>query len=153
MTAETNSALPVRAHDAVVKKLGQWTTARHFDVRAYHGALVLDLRSPRIEDGDIEIDLDIDRATVTLLVPDDAIVDHDELRRVGRGRVKGSTWAGAPGGRRIRLHGEMRKAEVRVRRAGMAIWSVWLSRQYLDDVRQARREGRLPTVDDPTRAA
>jgi hypothetical protein len=57
MTFETNVSTPpaaaqeterIRACDRVVKKLGHWTTARSFDVRAARGSVVLDLRSPRI---------------------------------------------------------------------------------------------------------
>jgi hypothetical protein len=143
----------IRAHHRVVKKLGHWTTARRFDVMASRGSVVLDLRSPQIEAGDIEVRLDIDRTTVTLLVPEDAIVDHDEVRRVGAGRVK--DWTGAPGqdGRRIQLLGEMRRAEVRVHRGGVAILSAMFSREYLDDLRRARRQGREPTIHDPARGA
>ena len=48
----------IRAYSRVVKKLGHWTTAGSFDVRAARGSGVLDLRSPRIEGSDIEIQLD-----------------------------------------------------------------------------------------------
>jgi hypothetical protein len=133
----------IRAHNRVVKKLGTWTTARRFDVRAAGGVVVLDLLLPQIEDGDIEIQLDIDHAMVKLLVPDGANIDGDELRRVGRGRIKDWTGTGAPGGRRIVLRGEMRKSEVRVHRGGVAILSLLLSRASLREVRKAHREGRL----------
>jgi hypothetical protein len=160
MTIEMNIATPpaparetvrIRAHGRGVKKLGHWTTAGSFDVRATRGNVVLDLRSSRIEAADIEIQLDIDHATVKLLVPEGAVVDHDEVRRVGRGRVKDWTGISAPGGRRIMLRGEMRKAEVRVHRGGIAILSAMCSREYLADALQARREGRYPTIDDPSR--
>jgi hypothetical protein len=88
---------------------------------------------------------------VKLLVPDGAIIDHDDVRRVGRGRVKDWTGTSAPGGRRIVLLGEMRNAEVRVHRGGIAILSAMCSREYLADALQARREGRYPTIDDPSR--
>jgi hypothetical protein len=161
MTTETNlsttlphapaqQAVRIRAHHGVVKKLGHWTTARRLDVRAARNSVVLDLRSPRIEAGDIEITLDIDHATVKLLVPDGAVID-DDARRVGRGRVKDWTGTGESGGRRIVLLGEMRHAEVRVHRGGIAILSAMCSREYLTDALQARREGRLPVIDDPAR--
>ena len=72
---------------------------RRFDVRASRGTVLLELRSPRIPAGDIEIRLDLDHAMVKLLVPDGATLDHDDVRRVGRcGYVD---WSGtpAPGGR------------------------------------------------------
>jgi hypothetical protein len=142
---------PVRAHSTVARRLGHWTTARHLDVRASRGAVLLDLRSPRIPAGDIRVELDIDHAVVRLLVPEDAVIDGDEVRRVGRGRLKDWTGTAAPGGRRIVLTGEMRSAEVRVYRGGVAILAAMCSREYIADALQARREGRLPIIDDPTR--
>jgi hypothetical protein len=143
MTHADTDTVHVRAHNRSVKRLGDWTTARRFDVRASRGVVVLDLMLPRIEAGVIDIALDIDHATVKLLVPDGAIIDDDDLRRVGRGRVKDWTGASAPDGRRIRLVGEIRNAEVRVHRGGVAILSLFQSRRSRDQVRKAHREGRL----------
>jgi hypothetical protein len=142
---------PIRAHGTTVKRLGHWTTAQHLDVRASSGAVTLDLRSPQIAAGDIEIDLDVDHAMVKLLVPEGAVIDSDEVRRVGRGRVKDWTGTAAPDGRRIVLHGELRSAEVRIHRGGIAILSAMCTREYLADALAARREGRFPTIDDPSR--
>lgn len=143
MTHTETETVHVRAHHRSVKRLGDWTTARHFDVRASRGLVVLDLMLSKIEPGEIEIALDIDHATVKLLVPDGAIIDDGDLRRVGRGRVKDWTGTGAPDGRRIRLVGEMRNAEVRVHRGGVAILSLLQSRRSRDQVRKAHNEGRL----------
>ncbi len=78
---------------------------------------------------------------------DGAIIDDGALRRGGRGRVKDWTGARTPDGRRIRLGGEMRNAEVRVHRGGVAILSLLRSRRSLSQVRKAHREGRLsPTA-------
>ena len=142
MTQRETEPVRIRAHHRVVKKLGDWTTARRFDVRASRGIVVLDLLLPEIEPGEIEIALDIDHATVKLLVPDGAVIDDDDLRRVGRGRVKDWTGNAAPDGRRIKLVGEMRNAEVRVHRGGVAILSLLATRQR-GEVRRAQREGRL----------
>ena len=87
-------AVRISAHSRAIRSLGHWTSARRFEVRASRGSVVLDLRSPRIESGDIQITLDVDHAMVKLLVPEDAVVAHDEVRRVGRcGFVD---WSGAP---------------------------------------------------------
>ena len=141
--APGSESVQVRAHHRSVKRLGAWTTARRFDVRAARGSVVLDLLLPKIEPGEIEIELDIDHATVKLLVPAGANIDDDDLRRVGRGRVKDWTGTGAPDGRQIKLAGEMRNAEVRVHRGGVAILPLLLSRHHRHEVRQAHREGRL----------
>ena len=138
----------IRANDRVVKRLGRWTTARRFDVRASNARVVLDLLLPRIDPGDIEVELDLDHATVTLLVPDGANVVDDDLRRVGGGRVKDRTGNSASGGRRISLLGEVRHSEVRVRRGGVAILYLLGPRASRGDVRQAHREGRLDYMRD-----
>ena len=135
----------IRAHNDSIRRTGPWTTSRRFDVRASSSSVVLALLLPEIEDGDIEIALDLNRSALNLLVPDGAIVDSDDLRRVGRGRVKDWTGTAAPGGRRIRLLGEMRDSEVRVNRGGVAILQTMLSRDGRRHVRDAHREGRLET--------
>lgn len=146
---------PVRipANHAVTKRLGHWTTARQFQVRAHRGVAVLDLRSPRIPAGDIQIDIDLDHAVLKLLVADDATVDDWELRRIGRGRVKDSESPGAPGDRRIVVTGQMRRGEVRVHRGGIAVLSAMCSREFFADLRRAHKEGRQPTVADPAHTA
>ncbi len=147
----STSPVPVRAHNRAAKQLGHWTRERHFDVRASRGSVLLDLRSPRIAAGDIEVQLDIDRTVVKLLVPDGAVIQDADARRVGRCRVKDWTGTAAPSGRRIVLSGELRNAEVRVHRGGIAMLSAMCSREYLADALHARREGRYPTIDDPSR--
>lgn len=165
LEAETGS-VRIAAHNRSVRRLGDWTTARRFDVRASRGSVVLELRGPSIEPGDIEVRLDVDHAMVKLLVPDGATVDHDDVRRAGRcGFVD---WSGspAPGGRLIRIAGEMRRSELRINRGGIAIVSAMLTREYLADLRrafpenrvsslgdvqQAYREGRWTTIEDPGR--
>jgi hypothetical protein len=144
---DTPSPVRIAANHAVTRRLGHWTTQRRFAVRAHRGRAVVDLRSPHIPDGDIEIDVDLDHATLTLLVADDARVDDWDLRRVGRGRVKDG--AAAAGGRRLVLRGQMHHGEVRVHRGGVAVLSAMCSREFLAELRQARRDGRTPTLADP----
>ena len=150
-TALATSAGPVRvpAHRTVTKRLGHWTSEREFDVRAHRGHATVDLRSPRIPAGDITLSLDLDHASLTLLVPDGAVLDDWGLRRSGRGKVKDAEGPGTPGGRRIVLSGQLRSSEIRVRRGGLALLTAMCSREFVADARQARREGRHPTVHDP----
>jgi hypothetical protein len=133
----------------VTRRLGNWTTARQFQARAHRGHAVLDLRSPQIPAGDIQVDIDLDHATLKLLLGDDAVIDDWDLRRIGRGRLKDPEGPNAPGSRRIVVTGQLRRGEVRVRRGGMAVLSAMCSREFLADLRRARREGRTPTVADP----
>jgi len=141
VTQTDTESVQIRAHNRVVKNLGDWTTARRFDVRASRGLVVLDLLLAEIEPGEIEIALDIDHAAVKLLVPDGAAIDADTLRRVGRGRVKDWTGTPEPDGRRIKLVGEMRNSEVRVHRGGVAILSLLPTQR--DQINRAHRQGRL----------
>ena len=143
MSAITTATEQIRAQRRSVRKLGAWTTARSFDVRASRGSVVLDLLLPEIEPGEITVELDIDHSTVILLVPDGTNVVDDDLRRVGRGRIKDWTGAGSPEGRTLRLTGEMRNAEVRIHRGGIAILRLLLSRSSRNEVRRARKEGRI----------
>jgi hypothetical protein len=161
-------AVRIEVHGRSVRRLGHWTTARRIAVRATHGSVILDLRSARIEPGDIQVALDIDRSMVKLLVPEDAVVVDDDVRLVSRcGFVD---WSGAPAsdGRVIRISGEMRRSELRINRGGIAIVSAMLTGEYLADLRRAfranhitslrdvqtaYREGRWTTIDDPGRSA
>ena len=143
----------IAANHAVTKRLGNWTTARNLQVRARHGIAVLDLRSAQIPDGDILIETDLDHATLTVLVADDAAIDDWNLQWIGRGRLKDAQVPKVPGKRRIVLNGRMRHSEIRVRRSGMAVLSAMCSRAFLADLRQARAEGRMPSVADPTHVA
>ncbi|TMQ90911.1 hypothetical protein ETD83_33345 [Actinomadura soli] len=150
--APADAVTRVQAHYRNVKQLGHWTADRRFEVRARRGSVVLDLRSPQIPDGDIDIEVDLDHSMVKLLVPQDAQIDHWDLRYTGRGRVK--DWTGEDGeGRRIRITGEIRHGEIRVHRGGVATLSAMFSREFVQDVRRARREGTEPTIADPARGA
>jgi hypothetical protein len=166
--SETEGTVRIRAHNRSIRRMGHWTTARRFDVRASTSSVILELRSPRIEPGDIEINLDVDHSMIKLLVPEGAIVDDSDLRRVGRcGLID---WSGVPasGGRVIRVVGEMRRSELRINRGGIAIVSAMLTGEYLADLQRAFREnhirslkdmqnaynnGHWTTVDDPGRSA
>lgn len=153
-TITTHPAVRVAANNAVTKRLGHWTTERRFQVRAHRGVAVVDLRSPRIPAGDIEVEVDLRHAVLKLLVADDAVIDDWDLRRTDRSKVKdGAGTAVTVAGRRIVVTGTMRRSELRVHRSGVAILSAMFSRAYLTDLRRAHRERGFPTVDDPTRTA
>jgi hypothetical protein len=154
MTAQETESLHV--DHCVTKRLGRWTSASQFDVRVRSGVLVLDLRSPEVT-GEVEVRLGLHRATVKLLLADGDQVDHRDLDWTGRGRVKDDQRPAGPGAgngqRRVRLSGRAEDSEVRVHRGGMAALSAMFSREFVQDLRQARRNGSYPTVDDPARAA
>lgn len=133
----------IRAHHRTVTKIGQWTSERCFDIAASGGSVVLDFLTSRIEPGDIDVHLDLDHAVLKLLVPAGTRIDDDDLRRIGRGRVKDWTGEGTIDGRRIKLRGELRDAEIRVHRGGIAILSLLLSGRSLRMVRKAHRDGRF----------
>src|SRR6266508_1275913 len=116
----TAQPAPVRipANHTVTKRLGNWTSARQFQVRAHRGHAVLDLRSPQIPAGDIQVDVDLDHATLKLLVADDAVVDDWDLRRTGRGRVKAAEGPNAPCGRHLAPTAPLRHGTTRAPRGG-----------------------------------
>jgi hypothetical protein len=150
-TAAQESPIRIHADHTMSKHLGNWTTARAFEVRTRRGAAVVDLRSPRIAEGDIDITVDIDHGMLKLLLPSDATLDTWDLEWTGLGKIKDGEGAKASGGRRIRIHGRVRSGEIRVHRGGIAILSAMASRAYFEDLRRSHREGTMPTVDDPTR--
>jgi hypothetical protein len=138
----------IQANNTVTRRLGNWTSANAFEVRAHRGLAVVDLRSPRIADGDVHIDVELDHAVLKLLLPEDVVVDDWDLRRVNRGRVKDMQPASGPG-RRVVLTGELRSGEIRVHRGGIAILSALLTREFFADARRAHKTGGRPTVHDP----
>ncbi|MFD5077756.1 hypothetical protein [Streptomyces sp. NPDC058371] len=143
----------IHSDHRLVKHLGNWTEAGRFEVKARHGAAVLDLRSPALPD-DIEIDLDMDRAMVKLLVDDTTAIDHWNLTWTARGRIKGShspSTGDRAAGRRIRLTGSASNSEIRIHRGGIALLSAMFSRAYVQDLRHAHKSGGVTTVDDPTK--
>ena len=152
MTTEAGTVERLHVDHGVAKRLGRWTRTRQFDVRARSGVLLLDLRTPEIE-GDVEILLDLHRSTVKLLLAEDDQVDHWDLGWTGRGQVKDYQRTAGSAGRRIHLTGNASHSEIRVHRGGIAILSAMFSRAFIQDARQARKNGGYPTVDDPARTA
>ncbi|MEU0936858.1 hypothetical protein [Embleya sp. NPDC005971] len=148
----TTTPIRIHADHTTTKHLGNWTTGTSFEVRERRAATVLDLRSPRIDAGDIEIRVDLDHAMLKLLVADDAVVEQDGLRWTGRGRVKDAGRPTAAKGRTIRLVGHIDHGEVRIHRGGVAVLSAMFSRAWIEDVRRAHRDGDRPTVADPAAA-
>ncbi|WP_055585080.1 hypothetical protein [Peterkaempfera griseoplana] len=141
-------------HD-VARRLGDWTAAGRFEIRARDGVVVVDLRA-RPERDEIELRLDLRHAVVKLLVAEDAEVDAWDLRRTGRGRTKdhgAPRLAPAAPSQRIRLHGVAHDSEIRVQRGGVARITAMFSREYLEELRRVHRQGGLPTIDDPAPAA
>lgn len=150
-TTTEDETVRIQAHYKNLKMLGHWTTARRFEVRANRGYAVLDLRSPQIPEGDVEIHVSLNHSMVKLLLPEDAVVDHWDLRFHGRGTVKDWTApAEQTGGRRIRITGEVRRGEIRVNRGGVATLAAMFSREFVAEVRRVNKEGGTPTIPDPT---
>jgi hypothetical protein len=145
---------PVRIHadHDTARHLGNWTGARDYQVRARYSSVLIDLRSPQIPDGDIEVELDLDHATVRLLVGENTVIDQRDIRWAGRGRVKQTYHHNPAGtGRQIRLTGAVRQGEIRVSSGGIAQLTAICTREFLADARRAHAEGRAPLIDDPAR--
>jgi hypothetical protein len=112
----TSSATPIHADHTVLKHLGDWTADRSFHVRSRKSTVVLDLRAAGSDQ--LELLLELDGSTLTLLLADDAAVEHWDLHFAGRGRVKDDQAPGRPA--TVRLHGRAADSRVIVRRGGAA---------------------------------
>jgi hypothetical protein len=145
----TNTPERIHVDHSAINRLGHWTTATAFEVRSRKGKAVLDLRSPQIA-GDIDLDLNLQRSALILLLPDEASIVQWELHFAGRGRVRDGQQPTAAN-RRVRLRGAAADSQIRVQRGGVAQMTAMLSRAYLADLRTAHRTGTYPTVDDPAR--
>lgn len=149
----TNDTVKIHTDHGTTKRLGDWTHSASFDVKARYGSVVVDLRSPWIEgENEIVVHADLDHAMVKLLVPEDAEIDQSELEWTGRGKVKDMARPQQPAGRVIRLTGSSSKSEFRIHRGGIAVLSALFSREFFEDAKQARKEGRTPTLLDPENA-
>ncbi|MEC3954853.1 hypothetical protein VMT65_17570 [Nocardia sp. CDC153] len=152
-TIKSTDTVKIHTDHGTEKHLGDWTHARSFEVKARYGSVVIDLRSPWIEgEQEIVVHANLDHAMVKLLVPEDAVIDQSELEWTGRGRVKDMSRPQDAKGRVIRLTGTSVKSEFRVHRGGIAVLSALFSREFFEDAKQARKEGRTPTLVDPANA-
>ncbi|CAL9411282.1 hypothetical protein [Streptomyces albus] len=150
-TATPDGTAPeqVEAFYTNVKRLGHWTRARLIDVRARRSCVHLDLRSPQLPEGDLELRLHCERSMLKLLLPEDAVLDERELALVGRCTIKDRERHVPHHGRVIRLTGTLQRGEIRVARGGVATLSALFSREFLDDCRTAHRRGTTPVLPDP----
>lgn len=147
-TDPSSEPAEIVADHAVLRRLGHWTTAGSVKVRARRSTVLIDLRSPGLAD-DLDVFVQLDHATVTLLVRDHSAVDAHALTWSGRGRVHDEGGAGDDG--RVRVSGHVHDGQIRVRRAGFAQVTAMLTREYLAELWSSRRTGRYPTIDDPRR--
>jgi hypothetical protein len=148
MSSTTELPALIHADHTSVRHLGNWTTASRLDVRARSGSVLLDLRSPGLPD-EVELHVELDRAAIKLLVPEDAVVDHWDLRWTGRGKVKDAPTADGSHGRRIRLTGTAGHSEFRINRGGVATLFALCTREGLADARRAHKAGQQSALLDP----
>ncbi|MBJ6999532.1 hypothetical protein ACFY5K_03785 [Streptomyces griseofuscus] len=141
----------ITTNGTVTKRLGKWTDADTFDVRGQDAGIVLDLRAPEVPQ-DVRITVNLRHSTLKLLVGDGDVLDDGDITWPAKGRLKDTQGPDGKGGRRIHLYGTAADSEIRVHRGGVAVVSAMLSREYLNDARQALKEHRHTTVDDPSRA-
>lgn len=145
-TAHTATTCADRSHgehvDAAMRtvtRLGRWTDSHDFDVRVRRGSVVLDLRSSQI-DRDLDVRLAVERGVVTLLVPDDAVIDEWDLELVGRGRVKQIFHTRSGNGRTVRLSGRVERGEIRVHSGGIAQLTAIFTGDFLRAALHGRRD-------------
>ena len=135
-----------------VTRLGSWTKSQVVDVRVRRGSAVLDLRSPMVV-GDLDVRLSIERGVVTLLVPDDAVIDQWDLDLRGRSKVKQTFHTQAGGGRQVRLSGRAERGEVRIHSGGTARLTAIRTRDFLRAARHGRRDRVADILHEPVALA
>ena len=138
----------VDAVGRAVTRVGSWTESQLFDVRVRRGSAVLDLRSPLVA-RDLDVRLSIERGVVTLLVPDDAVIDEWGLDLRGRSKVKQTFHTPAGGGRTVRLSGRAERGEVRIHSGGIAQLTALRTRDFLTAVRHRRRDRVADILQEP----
>jgi hypothetical protein len=143
----------IHVDHSTTRRLGNWTTADRVHVRARTGSVMLDLRSTGLPE-DVEVHVELDRATVKLLVPEEAVVDQWGLSWTGRGKVKDAEAEASPDSdgsarRRIRLTGTAHNSEFRVNRGGLAILFAMCTREGFADLRESHKTGRQSALVDP----
>lgn len=138
---------PVRvdAIRRVVKRLGDWTDSADLEVRVSRGRVVLDLRSVRLSNEVVDVDLVADHGILALLVADDAVIDPAALSWIGRGRLIDRQATGAAAGSTVRLAGHVRCGQVRVYRGGLAIFVSMFDRAQLRRMHAAHLQRRSAT--------
>jgi hypothetical protein len=146
--SNTATAELIHADHANVRRLGNWTGTDRVDVRARSASVMLDLRSPDLPD-EVEIHVELDRAAVKLLVPEDAVIDQWELSWVRRGKVKDQEAPIGGQGRRIRLTGTASNSEFRINRGGVATLFAMSTKEGFADLRRAHKADTQSALVDP----
>jgi hypothetical protein len=107
--------LRLAAKGGRIRRRGAWRVPRVLKVESEYGGVDLDLSRAIIEDPvvDIELQLRFGRAKITL--PDDAIVDLDDLRTVWKLPIYEPPPRANSGGPRIRISGTMEFGRLKIR--------------------------------------
>ncbi|HEV2637305.1 MAG TPA: DUF1707 domain-containing protein [Actinocrinis sp.] len=98
-------------------RIGLWEVPARIELELQHSHSILDFRTAPVPAEGVTIHLSARHSSVRLLVPDDARIEHDEVRWMhsainDRGARMVTTWDGPV----IRLVGDMAHSAVRVRR-------------------------------------
>jgi Domain of unknown function (DUF1707) len=114
---DRNAGPPLRlaAKGGRIRRRGAWRVPRVLKIESEYGGVNLDLSRAIIEDPvvDIELQLRFGRAKITL--PDDAIVDLDDLRTVWKLPIYEPPQRANSGGPRIRISGTMEFGRLKIR--------------------------------------
>lgn len=112
-------AVPESARLAVsrghLERVGNWPVPRRLIVELSFASAFLDLRTPPLPAGGLEIWFQAHKSKIVLVVPSDASVVADELGR-HRARVVQRERSGVLSGPAIRLTGDLRRTKLIVKR-------------------------------------
>ena len=154
----TTSREMIRADHEIIKRLGDWSGAGAFAVRARRASVVVDLRSARLPE-QLSVDVRLVGAGLTLLVADATPVDAFAIVWSGKGRVKDPART-EQGGRALGIDvalaavvvtGQASSSAIRVLRGGSAQLVAMASKEYRNELARTRSDGTYPSVDDPRR--
>jgi 2-polyprenyl-6-methoxyphenol hydroxylase-like FAD-dependent oxidoreductase len=117
-----------------LRRLGSWSTTRHYTVQADHSRLVLDLREACRRFTEVVVAADLVETTLVLLVGDGTQV-HNAIRWTGRGKLKDRWGRGESPSGILSVSGNARGSEVRIHRGGIAALDDLTSRERLLELR------------------
>jgi hypothetical protein len=97
------------------RRRGTWRVPRTLKIESEYGRVDLDLSRAIIEDSTVTIDLQLRFGRARITLPDDAVVDLDDLRTVWKQPAYMAHEHPGTGGPRIRITGTMEYGRLKVR--------------------------------------
>ncbi|MGH8838027.1 MAG: DUF1707 SHOCT-like domain-containing protein [Jiangellaceae bacterium] len=111
----TGRTLTLAGKSGRFRRRGAWPVPRVIKVESEYGRVDFDLSQARIENPVVDIELQLRFGSATITLPDDAVVDIDDLRTVWKQPVYKTPQRLHAGGPRIRISGTMEFGRLTIR--------------------------------------